>query len=374
MDQPREPHSQPPLDDSSPDSPVAQAKVDRLISHVNEQIEMLALDQPNPALLRQMIQSLVDPRRATRIGLVESLSQIGEPATPFLLEGLSTHPEPVVRRACCNALTNIGDEASVAGLTQALLKDVDIGVKSAAAGALAKVGAPAFDAIRDVLASPEASESCKGHAAWAMATMSSEVSERLYRVINDPSPAVRTAVVGAIAQLAQKQLAAQALAKTNAAQAQNKPSRGESSRRESPQNKSPQNKSPQSQPSQGKLPQGKAATAKPPTNSPPKAKPNEQAGNTISLLTEALSDPAADVRIEAAAHLARLGSQRAYQPLVACLKDNSWEVRKAAALALGKLGDRETIEAIAPLKTDTEAAVRRVAALVIEQLEAKGKT
>ncbi|MEM6597089.1 MAG: HEAT repeat domain-containing protein [Cyanobacteria bacterium P01_C01_bin.69] len=350
MDQPTDPNSSnrdayPPLpaDDSfSPASAQAQAKVDLLIKQVNEQIELLAFDDPNPALLRQMIQSLVDPRRAARISLVDSLSQIGEPATPFLLEGLSGHPEPVVRRACCNALTNIGDETSVAGLVKALLEDADISVKSAAAGALAKVGAPAFDSICGVLASPEVSESCKGHAAWAMATMSSEVSEKLYRVMNDPSPAVRTAVVGAIAQLAQKQLAAQAQAKTAAAQPT-----------------PPQQNTDQAQP--------------PPTKptKPAKTKPNEQANNTLSLLTEALSDPAADVRIEAAAHLARLNCQKAYQPLVACLKDPDWEVRKAAALALGKLGNVEAIDAIAALKADTETAVQRVATLVLEQLEAQ---
>ncbi|MEM6867029.1 MAG: HEAT repeat domain-containing protein [Cyanobacteria bacterium P01_C01_bin.121] len=346
MDQPADPHSHSPIEnDSSPASSAAQEKVDQLISHVNEQIELLTFDQPNSALLRQMIQSLVDPRRAARISLIEALSQVGEPATPFLLEGLAHHPETVVRRACCNALTNIGDETAVAGLVQALLNDGDISVKSAAAGALAKIGAPAFEAVRGILASPEASESCKGHAAWAMATMSSEVSEQLYRVINDPSPAVRTAVVGAIAQLAQKQLAQK------------------------------QNQTP-SQPPTTKQPTSQsqvitAPTSKPLTPQPPISNSSEQANNTLALLTEALSDSAADVRIEAAAHLARLNCQKAYQPLVACLKDTDWEVRKAATLALGKLGNQDAIEAIAPLKQDTEAAVQRVAILVIAQLEAQ---
>ena len=151
-----------------------------------------------------------------------------------------------------------------------MTSDEDISVKSAAAGALAKVGAPAFDAIRGVLASTEASESCKGHAAWAMATMSSEVSERLDRVMNDPSPSVRTAVVGAIAQLAQKQLAVEAAQTTSTAQTAAQSNASES------------------------LSQTK----------PAKTKPKDQAKNTLSLLTEALSDPAADARIEAAAHLA----------------------------------------------------------------------
>ena len=148
-----------------PASPEAQEKVDRLIDHVNSQIELLAFDNPEPFMLRQMVQCLADPRRSTRLSLVESLSQIGELATPFLLEGITNHADSVVRRACCNALTNIGDPESVPGLTKALTTDPDIGVKSAAAGALAKVGAPAFDSLRGVLlAAEDVSESCKGHA------------------------------------------------------------------------------------------------------------------------------------------------------------------------------------------------------------------
>ncbi|MEL6856085.1 MAG: HEAT repeat domain-containing protein [Cyanobacteria bacterium J06607_13] len=317
---------------TSPASPEAQAKVDQLIDHVNQQIELLAFDNPNPVLLRQMVQSLVDPRRATRLSLIEALSQIGEPATPYLLEGLAHHPESVVRRACCNALTNIGDAAAVSGLVAALLEDEDISVKSAAAGALAKIGAPAFDAVREVLASETASESCKGHAAWAMASMSREVSERLYRLVNDPSPSVRVAVVGAIAQIAQSRLAQNPLAQ-NPLQPKQNPSE------------------------------------QPPTKQPPTKQPStKQDQSALSLLTEALNDPSPDVRIEAAAHLARLNCQRAYQPLVACLKDNSSDVRKAAVLALGKLGNPSAIDVIEPLRQDAETAVQKAAGLVLEQL------
>ncbi|MEL6469310.1 MAG: HEAT repeat domain-containing protein [Cyanobacteria bacterium J06623_4] len=317
---------------TSPASPEAQAKVDQLIDHVNQQIELLAFDNPNPVLLRQMVQSLVDPRRATRLSLIEALSQIGEPATPYLLEGLAYHPESVVRRACCNALTNIGDAAAVSGLVAGLLEDEDISVKSAAAGALAKIGAPAFDAVREVLASETASESCKGHAAWAMASMSREVSERLYRLVNDPSPSVRVAVVGAIAQIAQSRLA------------QGQPKQN-----------------PSEQP-----PTKQLSTKQPPTKQPP----TKQDQSALSLLTEALNDPSPDVRIEAAAHLARLNCQRAYQPLVACLKDHSSDVRKAAVLALGKLGNPLAIDVIEPLRQDANTAVQKAAVLVLEQLEA----
>ncbi|MEO1637473.1 MAG: HEAT repeat domain-containing protein [Cyanobacteria bacterium J06631_9] len=286
----------------------AQTRVDNLIDYVNEQIELLAFDEPDLHLIAQLVESLSDPRQATRLSLIESLTEVGESATPALLAGLSNHPEAIVRRGCCNALTNIGDEAAVSGLVNALLQDDDIGVKSAAAGALAKIGAPAFDAVYQVLAAEDVSESCKGHAAWAMASMSEEVSDQLYGLVMDPSATVRTAVVGAIAQLAQRQLAQKRAVGT----------------------------------------QSKA----------------------LPRLISALSDPAADVRIEAAANLSRLDCQIAFQPLIVCLKDPVADVRKAATLALGKLGNSAAIDAIAPLTQDPDANVQRVASLTIQQLEA----
>ena len=180
------------------------AQVDRLIDYVDEQIELLALDTPAPDLLRQMVKSLADARQRSRIRLIESFVQIGEPATPFLLDGLANHPNSVVRRACCNALTNIGDPLSVPGLVAGLVNDANISVKSSAAAALAKIGEPAFESLRDVLASEMADEACKGHAAWAIASMSQEVRDRLYNLTNDLSPTVRIAAVGALAQLAQQ--------------------------------------------------------------------------------------------------------------------------------------------------------------------------
>ncbi len=310
----------------------SQAQTDELIAYVNEQIELLAFDEPDPQLLRQMIQGLSDPRRAVRLSLINAFSEIGEPATPFLLEGLATHPDPIVRRACCNAMTNLGDETAVSGLVMALAQDQEMSVKSAAAGALAKIGAPAFESVREILASTSADESAKGHAAWAIATMSAEVREQLYQSRSDPSPSVRVAVVGAIAQLAQAQLAQAQLAQTQLAQAQCDLS-----------NQLGEEQHAEDQPSE----------------------------DNLRFLLEALQDPAPDVRIEAIAHLARLNYQPAYQPLLACLQDAEADVRKAAILALGKLSRRNTIDAIAPLQQDLNPAVQRVAALVIKQLQAQ---
>ncbi|MGI8933807.1 HEAT repeat domain-containing protein [Leptolyngbya sp. BC1307] len=346
----------------SPNSPEAKARVDQLIDHVNQQIALRALDQPDPFLLQQMVHSLIDPRRAARIAMVECFSQIGKPATPYLLEGIASHPEPVVRRACCNALTNIGDPTSVDGLIEALLHDSDIGVKSAAAGTLAKVGAPAFDSLRAVLASDQASESCKGHAAWAIASMSSEVSERLYRHMSDPSPAVRTAVIGAIAQLAQKQQVAQPqTAQEQAAQIQT--GRSQSDGRSLGQQPG--------QPQTGQQQNGQRQMGHLKTGAPPASHyRSESAHKATTMLTEALNDHSPEVRIEAATNLARLNCQQAYQPLIACLKDRQAEVRKAAALALAKLGNPDAIEAITALQRDVETSVQRVAAMAVKQLQA----
>lgn len=309
-----------------------QLKVDRLIAEVTEQIELLDFDSPEPALLRELVLSLADSRQAARLGLIEIFSQIGEPATPFLLEGLASHPDAPVRRACCNALTNIGDPASVAGLITALVNDPDIGVKSAAAAALAKVGVPAFGPLRQVLASATTDESCKGHAAWAIASISKEasgevgsevsdeVSEQLYGLMNDASAAVRTAAVSAIAQLAQKPLQREAL--------------------------------------QFDL------------LDPSDQLQIEQTQKALSTLAQALSDPSSEVRIEAAANLARLNYQPAYQPLIRCLQDPHGEVRAAAVMALAKLGNADAIGAIAPLQQDSEPSVQRVAKLVVQQLAA----
>lgn len=330
-----------------PASAEAQEKVDRLLDYVNQQIELLALDSPEPFMLRQMVQCLADPRRSTRLSLVESLSQIGEPATPFLLEGLANHPDAVVRRACCNALTNIGDPEAVPVLVDALTTDPEIGVKSAAAGALAKVGAPAFDSLKAVLSSEAASESCKGHAAWAMAAMSNEVSERLYRSVSDPSAAVRTAAIGAIASLAQKKMAQQA-----------SPVRLEIG-----------------QPKQGEL-RTQVSTEPVPQRRKTDRPRVDPAQRATRILTEALNDPSPEVKIEAAANLARLNCQKAYQPLVSCLKDPAAAVRSAAAMALAKLGNPDAIEAISQLQQDTDTSVQRVATLAANQLKetAKEKT
>jgi len=296
----------------SPEALQEQAETDELLAYVNQQIELLAFDEPDPALLRQMVQRLRDSRRSARVRLVEAFGEIGEVATPALLNGLQVEADPTVRVACCHALTNIGDAAAVPGLIQALLSDRDISVKSAAAGALAKTGEAAFAPLKSVLADEGASEICKGHAAWAIALMSSEVEPQLYASLNDPTATVRTAMVGAIAQLAQSQ-----------------------------------------------------------TTEAQRIEPEAQSGlssKPLTLLIEALQDPSDEVRIEAVANLARLRYLAAYEPLIRCLNDEVSAVRKSVVLALGRFDNADAVKEIAPLQQDNDPEVQRIAKIISKQL------
>ena len=64
---------------------------------------------------------------------------------------------------------------------------------------------------------------------------------------------------------------------------------------------------------------------------------------TIISLTEALNDPRAKVRLDAAQALVALGDRRAVKPLIKALKDSKAEVRLNAAKAMGKLRDPHAV-------------------------------
>jgi bilin biosynthesis protein len=110
----------------------------------------------------------------------------------------------VVRRAAAKTLTIIGDPSAVPTLLHAFLNDQDTVVRSSAAGALARTGEAAVQALLDILASPEQPEDTKGHAAWALAFIGSEASEQLYKALDSHCLDVRCAVIGAIAHVAQE--------------------------------------------------------------------------------------------------------------------------------------------------------------------------
>ena len=98
----------------------------------------------------------------------------------------------------------IEDPVAVPHLIHALLNDPDTVVQASAIGALARTGVAAVDPLLEVLASTEASESNKGHAAWGLAFIGAKAKDRLYPAYNSPSAEVRGAVVGAIAKVAEE--------------------------------------------------------------------------------------------------------------------------------------------------------------------------
>ncbi|HIK03503.1 MAG TPA: HEAT repeat domain-containing protein [Trichormus sp. M33_DOE_039] len=180
-----------------------QSENDALIERVNEQITMGTFEATDQ-LLKQLVEGLGDPRGLVRLRFAETLGEIGEIATPFLLDALANHSNVVVRRAAAKTLTIIADPKAVPNLLYAFLNDKDTVVKGSSVGALARTGEAAVPSLLDVLASNQP-EDIKGHAAWALAFIGSEAADYLYKALNDASVDVRCAVIGALGHVAQEQ-------------------------------------------------------------------------------------------------------------------------------------------------------------------------
>ncbi len=184
---------------------LAHAKADAFLREVTEQIDLDTFNPDDSEVLKRLVECMGDTRGMTRLRFAETLAEIGEVATPFLLDGLANHPNPVVRRAAAKTLTLIADPTAVPHLIHALLNDEDTVVKGSSIGALARIGEPSVQALLDILASKDLPESTIGHAAWALAFIGAGAKEYLYRAIASDSSVVRGAVVGAIAKVAQEE-------------------------------------------------------------------------------------------------------------------------------------------------------------------------
>ncbi|MEZ2317540.1 MAG: HEAT repeat domain-containing protein [Microcoleus sp.] len=191
----------------SQDDPIllAHAETDAFLRQVTEQIDLDTFDPDDAEILQRLVECLGDTRGMTRLRFAETLAEIGEASTPFLLDGLANHANPVVRRAAAKTLTLIADPTAVPHLIHALLNDEDTVVKGSSIGALARIGEPSVQALLDILASKDLPESTIGHAAWALAFIGAEAKEYLYQAIASDSSVVRGAVVGAIAKVAQEE-------------------------------------------------------------------------------------------------------------------------------------------------------------------------
>ncbi|NER47705.1 MAG: HEAT repeat domain-containing protein [Symploca sp. SIO1A3] len=185
--------------------PMSTGEVDDFLALARQEVAEQTFDSSDSQRLQRMVECLGDSRGMVRLGFADALGKIGKPATPFLLEALLNHPDPVVRRASAKTLTLIADPETVAPLVEALLNDEDTVVKGSSVGALARIGEASVPVLLEILASPEHPESTKGHAAWALSFIGTEAKEYLYRAIASDSESVRSAVVGAIAKIAQEQ-------------------------------------------------------------------------------------------------------------------------------------------------------------------------
>jgi bilin biosynthesis protein len=288
----------------TPVSPELQAihdRTDALIAMVTEQITTHQFDDTDRALLERMVQEgLGDTRGVVRLRFASTLGDIGEAATPVLLEALANDPNEVIRRAAAKTLTLIGDSSAVPVLLNSFLHDSDQVVRSSSVGALARSGDIAVPELLKILESTDADETIKGHAAWALAFIGAEAAEYLMPALNSDSLDVRSAVLGAIVKVVQDQ-------------------------------------------------------------------PNDK---LAQVLVQALTDPEAVMRSEAASGLAQLNYPAAIPHLIlAATRDRDVDVRKAAVNALGKTGDQS---AIAPLKAamqDAENVVQVLAKVALGQLE-----
>jgi bilin biosynthesis protein len=181
-----------------------QAETDELLTTVNQQIAQETFNDDDQQLIKQMVECLGDTRGLVRLGFAEALGQVGKPAVEPLIDALLHHSNVVVRRAAGKTLTLIEDPEAVPHLIYSLLHDEDTVVQGSAIGALARTGEASVAPLLEVLASPDSSESHKGHAAWALAFIGAIAKEQLYAAYNSNSPEVRAAVVGAIAKVAEE--------------------------------------------------------------------------------------------------------------------------------------------------------------------------
>ncbi len=192
------------MTNQSPLLSMSPEEVDEFLAAARSDVAQQTFDCSDRQRLHRMVECMGDSRGMVRLGFADTLGRIGSPATPFLVDALLNHSNPVVRRACAKTLTLIADPETVSPLVHALLNDEDTVVKGSAVGALARIGEASVPVLLDILASPDHPESTKGHAAWALAFIGIEAKDYLYREINSDSESVRTAVVGAIAKIAQE--------------------------------------------------------------------------------------------------------------------------------------------------------------------------
>ncbi len=180
---------------------LTQEQTDNLLEKVVEEISLKTFNSNDENLLKSLVECLGDTRGMTRLRAAQTLGEIGQPATPFLLDALANHSNVVIRRAAAKTLTLIADPDTIPQLVHSFLNDEDTVVQGSSVGALARMGEAGVIPLLDILGSPDIPESAKGHAAWALSFIGVKGKQYLEQAIDNDSPVVRGAVVGAIAKV-----------------------------------------------------------------------------------------------------------------------------------------------------------------------------
>ncbi|MEL6351388.1 MAG: HEAT repeat domain-containing protein [Cyanobacteria bacterium J06627_28] len=192
-------------------APLSQSDADVLIIETQSQLAAGTFDATDNALLHRLVEGFNDTRGMKRLAFAEILGQVGKPATPELIDGLSNHENPVVRRACAKTMTLIADRATIPTLVHSLLHDEDTVVQGSVVGALAVMGEEAAPVLLDIVSSSQYPDSSRGLATWGLSFVGVAGAKHLYEAIDSEKEEVRSAVVGALTSLVQESEDQQAL-------------------------------------------------------------------------------------------------------------------------------------------------------------------
>lgn len=232
-----------------------------------------------------------------------------------------------VRVAAAQTLGGIDDPRSVAALSKALREDDSPEVRRAAAWALGEIENPAaIPALADALKG-DADAEVRKMSAWALGEIEEEGGvDALGRALSDSSAEVRAMAIWGLGEI-ESPRAVPWLAKPLAD--------GTVEERR------------------------KAAWALGQIESPASVEP----------LGKALADPDVEVRASAVWALGEIEAPQAVPWLARAIHDDSREVRKKAAWALGQIESPEGVEALAAALSDADVEVRKTVAWAIGEIQ-----
>ena len=166
-------------------------------------------DQETPSSdqtsIRQMIAGLGDQRGALRLTFAQSLGNVGEAAVPYLCDALQNNPNVIIRRASAKTLNLIGSLKALPNLVEAFRTDSDPVVQGSSAGAMATIGAPAIDALLQILVEPSCTAFQVGLVNLALSFIGSKAPDAFERATQSSNIEIRIAAITVLAEQIQAQ-------------------------------------------------------------------------------------------------------------------------------------------------------------------------